>query len=258
MSDAHSRLDPCRSRHISCVPPQLDRRDITRIEPGDFAFVVLCLTRAGCRRSRPRRSRIGTSGRRSTWGWAVRGSCAGRPQRVNCLARYATASPHYGRSRNRFLPVASRNYVAVRHASGDSLVAVVEIVSPGNKSSRSALRAFVEKAAEFLDRRIHMLVADLHPPTSRDPQGIHGAIWEEVAGLDYTAPADEPLTLAAYESGSLIRAFVEPISVGDALKSMPLYLEPDGYVLVPLESTYAAAFAAQPKRWRTVLTATTR
>jgi hypothetical protein len=151
-----------------------------------------------------------------------------------------------------------QNHVAVRHSSGDSLVAVVEIVSPGNKSSRSALRAFVEKAAEFLDQRIHMLVADLHPPTSRDLQGIHGAIWEEVAGLDYEAPSDEPMTLAAYESGSLIRAFVEPISVGNSLKSMPLYLEPDRYVLVPLESTYTAAFAAQPKRWRTVLTTTTR
>jgi hypothetical protein len=37
---------------------------------------------------------------------------------------------------------------------------------------------------------------------------------------------------------------------------MPLYLEPGGYVLVPLEQTYTAAFAALPRRWRTVLEAT--
>jgi hypothetical protein len=34
---------------------------------------------------------------------------------------------------------------------------------------------------------------------------------------------------------------------------MPLYLEPDEYVLVPLEATYTAAFAEVPRRWRTVL-----
>ena len=44
-------------------------------------------------------------------------------------------------------------------------------------------------------------VLDLQPPTSRDPQGIHGAIWDEVAGLPYIRPADKPLTLAAYEVG---------------------------------------------------------
>ena len=34
---------------------------------------------------------------------------------------------------------------------------------------------------------------------------------------------------------------------------MPLFLEPGGHVLVPLEATYKAAFSAMPKRWRNVL-----
>jgi hypothetical protein len=34
---------------------------------------------------------------------------------------------------------------------------------------------------------------------------------------------------------------------------MPLFLEPGGHVLVPLEATYQAAFAAMPRRWRAVL-----
>src|SRR5207253_2019397 len=37
--------------------------------------------------------------------------------------------------------------IAVRHVSGDDLVAIVEVVSPGNKASRNPLRAFVDKAA---------------------------------------------------------------------------------------------------------------
>src|SRR5437773_128802 len=51
--------------------------------------------------------------------------------------------------------------VTVRHVSGDRIVAMVEIVSPGNKAARSAMRAFVEKAAALLDRRIQLLILDL-------------------------------------------------------------------------------------------------
>ena len=146
-----------------------------------------------------------------------------------------------------------QSHVAVRHASDDSLIAVVEVVSPGNKASRGALRAFAQKAAEFLERGIHLLVLDVLPPTRLAPEGIHGVIWEEITGEDYEAPRDEPLTLVAYESAANVRAYVEPVQVGRELRSMPLYLEPGGYVLVPLEQTYSDAFAALPGRWRTVL-----
>ena len=146
-----------------------------------------------------------------------------------------------------------QNIVAVRHISGDHLVAIVEIVSKGNKSGRKAFEDFVRKAAAFLDRRVHLLILDLQPTTPRDPQGIHGAIWDEVAGQEYVRPLDKPLTLAAYESGSGVRAFVEPISVGDKLIDMPLFLDPGQYVAVPLEETYQLAFDSVPGRWRTIL-----
>jgi hypothetical protein len=148
-----------------------------------------------------------------------------------------------------------QNTVTVRHVSGDRIVAMVEVVSPGNKATRHAVRALVEKAAELLDKRVHLLILDLHPPGPRDPQGIHGIIWEEIANQDYTAPADKPLTLAAYESGLTVRAYVEPVAVGDVLTDMPLFLEPGAHVLVPLEATYGTAFAAVPRRWRRVLEA---
>src|SRR5262249_29632424 len=43
--------------------------------------------------------------------------------------------------------------VGVRRVSGDRLVAIVEIVSPGNKSSQAAFRRFVDKAVELLQKR---------------------------------------------------------------------------------------------------------
>ena len=146
-----------------------------------------------------------------------------------------------------------QNVAAVRHVSGDELVAVVEIVSKGNKSGRTAFDDFVRKSAEFLTHRVHLLVLDLYPTTARDPHGIHGAIWDAVAGEEYLRPNDKPLTLASYESGALIRAFIEPVSVGDVLSDMPLFLEPGRYVEVPLEETYRVAFDAVPRRWRTIL-----
>lgn len=147
-----------------------------------------------------------------------------------------------------------QNVVAVHHVSDDRVVALVEVVSPGNKSSRAALRSFVEKTAQLLDQRIHLLILDLHRPGKHDPQGIHGAIWEEIAAA-WAAPPDRPLTLVGYESALTVRAFVQPLAIGELLIDMPLYLEPNGYVLVPLENTYNRAFEALPKRWRSVVEA---
>jgi hypothetical protein len=143
--------------------------------------------------------------------------------------------------------------VAVRHASGDRLVAVVEVVSKGNKAGRKAFDDFLRKAAELLSHQVHLLILDLQPPTTRDPQGIHGAIWDEVAGEPYRRPDDKPLTLAAYEAGAGVRAFVEPVAVGDTLIDMPLFLEPGRHVAVPHEETYRLAFESVPRRWQTIL-----
>jgi hypothetical protein len=149
--------------------------------------------------------------------------------------------------------VSKQRTLAIRHVSDDRIVALIEIVSPGNKSSRHALRQFVEKAADALARGWHLLLIDLQPPGPRDPQGIHGALWSELCDSDYEAPAGEPLTLAAYSAGRPKTAYVEPIAVGKSLPEMPLFLDPYTYVSVPLEPTYQAAWLGVPRRWREVL-----
>ncbi len=151
--------------------------------------------------------------------------------------------------------VQKQRTLVIRHGTDDRIVALVEIVSPGNKASRHALRAFVEKAAEALYRGYHLLLIDLHPPGPRDPNGIHGALWEAIADSAYRQPADQPLTLAAYSAGLVKTAYVEPVAVGAALPDMPLFLEPEAYVNVPLEATYLAAGHGVPQRWRRVLEA---
>ena len=137
------------------------------------------------------------------------------------------------------------NRITIRHPDGD-VVAILEIVSPGNKDSRHALNAFARKAVEFLQAGVHLLIVDLFPPGPRDPQGIHKVIWDRLHDEPFALPADKPLTLAAYAVGTETVAYVEPVAVGDSLPDMPLFLTGDRYVACPLEATYQTAWGQFP------------
>lgn len=143
--------------------------------------------------------------------------------------------------------------VVVRHVSRDRVVAMIEIISPGNKAARNPLQAFLHKTAELLDNGVHLLIVDLFPPGRRDPDGMHGEIWQEIAGEEYRLPSGKPLTLAAYEAGDLIRAYVVHTDFRETLPDMPLFLEPGLTVTAELEMTYNAAFTELPQRWKRVL-----
>jgi hypothetical protein len=143
--------------------------------------------------------------------------------------------------------------VAIRHASNHRVVAIVEIVSPGNNSTRQSVRQFAEKAGEFLRAGIHLLIIDLFPPSARDPQGIHKAIWDQFLDNDFILPPDRPLTLAAYVGGPVPETFVNVTAVGMPVPDMPLFLTPHEYVPLPLETTYQAAWDAVPAFWQNSL-----
>jgi hypothetical protein len=149
--------------------------------------------------------------------------------------------------------LAKQKIVAVRHISDDDVVAIAEIVSPGNNSSQKGLQSFISKAAYLVDKGVHLLLIDLIPPTPRDANGIHGVLWSFLTGQSYSALSDKPLTLAAYECAETLRAYVEPVAVGDRLLEMPLFLRPGRHVVVPLEETYEAAWRAFPRRWQRVV-----
>jgi hypothetical protein len=148
--------------------------------------------------------------------------------------------------------------VTIRHVSEHNLVAVLEILSPGNKSSRDALTAFAQKAHELLSAGVHLAVVDLFPPTRRDPEGIHPILWSDEDEDTFQFDPAKPLTCASYVSGPLAQAFVEPVGVGDKLPELPIFLTVREYVPVPLEETYQAAFDAVPEFWRKALVEATK
>ncbi len=143
--------------------------------------------------------------------------------------------------------------VVVRHVSDHRVIAMVELVSPGNKASQGALASFVEKVREVLASGVHLLVVDLFPPGPRDPDGLHRVIWDGNPDAAFPLPPDEPLTCVAYTGGPGSEVFLEPAAVGGPLPEMPLFLTPDVYVPIPLDATYRAAFDAVPAYWREVL-----
>ena len=105
------------------------------------------------------------------------------PPKVALTAHIASDAMRYARKANR---------ISIRHPLGD-VVAVIEIVSPGNKDSRHAIRSFVEKVADVLSQGIHLVVVDLFPPTPRDPHGIHKAIWDEFSDEPFDLLPNKPL-----------------------------------------------------------------
>ncbi|MGO9466838.1 MAG: DUF4058 family protein [Isosphaeraceae bacterium] len=145
--------------------------------------------------------------------------------------------------------------VVIRHRSGHEVIAMIEIVSPGNKSSQRDLAAFVQKADQSLLAGIHLVIIDLFPPSKRDPQGIHRAIWGEDREGDFALPADKPLTCVSYIGYPEIEVYLDPAAVGDRLADMPLFLTPEIYVPLPLEATYQSAWDAIPGVWQEVLEA---
>ncbi len=140
--------------------------------------------------------------------------------------------------------------IIVRYRS-KAIVASIEIVSPGNKSSQFAFETFIDKSAALIEKGIHLLIVDLFPPNRRDPKGIHSVLWNRFQSKSNfkVAPKKNRL-LASYDAAPIKRAFVEPCGIGDKLKEMPLFLLPGRYINVPLEETYMQSWKVFPKTLR--------
>jgi hypothetical protein len=170
---------------------------------------------------------------------ALNGGVAVRQQPAARIVRRADKAAYADRA----------NRVVVKHHLG-RIIAIIDIVSPGNKDSCRALDAFAKKTVDFLREGVHALIVDLFPPTPRDPFGVHKLIWDEFHEEDFAFPQGKDRILASYESGPEMAAYVEPVTVGDVLPDMPLFLWNGIHVPTPLEPTYQAAWDASPEDMR--------
>lgn len=163
-----------------------------------------------------------------------------RPPKVRTVSRPESEAGAYARRANR---------IVVKHAEGD-VVAVIEIVSPGNKDREHSVNQFVAKVRDFLRKGVHVLFVDPFPPGDHDLHGLHSAVWSVWTDIPDNPPADKPLSAVSYDAGNPFLAYVEPLAVGDALPEMPLFLQPGMYVPCPLEESYQATWDALPVELR--------
>jgi hypothetical protein len=127
---------------------------------------------------------------------------------------------------------------------GRTLVAAIELVSPGNKDRASKRRLFAAKCASYLARGVGLVVVDV--VTSRSGN-LHN---ELVLLLDldstFQLPARSSLYVVAYrplrrDGVEQIDTWPLPLVVGQPLPTVPLSLEAELCVALDLEAAYHEA-----------------
>ena len=128
--------------------------------------------------------------------------------------------------------------------TGASLVAVIELVSPGNKDRLEARRAFAAKCVSYLSRGIGLVVVDV---VTNRLANLHNemAAWLGCGAPFLMEPASSTYCAAYRPSqqreGGQIEIWPVPVHPGDRLPVLPLALRNAGSAPLDLESTYMVA-----------------
>lgn len=126
--------------------------------------------------------------------------------------------------------------------AGPTLVAAVELISPGNKDRADVRRAFAAKCAAYLQQGIGLVVIDtvtsrqanLHNELIRLMEADSGSL---IADTLYTASYRPALR----NEQPQIEIWSRPLSIGQALPTMPLFIGKAGTLPLDLELTYSDA-----------------
>lgn len=127
---------------------------------------------------------------------------------------------------------------------GRTLVAAIELVSPGNKDRPGKRRLLAAKCATYLSRGIGLILVDV---VSSRQANLHNELvdlleWDKALAM----AGDKHLYAVGYrplqENGQgRIECWPTPLGLGDALPIMPLSLAAELCVPVDLETAYTEA-----------------
>ena len=127
-------------------------------------------------------------------------------------------------------------------SGGPTLVAAIELVSPGNKDREETRRAFAAKCAGLIQRAIGVMVVDIVTSRQSEP-------FPELMALVYPGqplPAMNPLTVVSYRPARVnerdtLEIRHRSLAIGEPLPVLPLALGGLGWIEVDLEATYEDA-----------------
>jgi hypothetical protein len=124
------------------------------------------------------------------------------------------------------------------------LVAVIELISPGNKDRPEARRTFAAKCVAYLQRGIGLIIVDI--VTIRGGN-LHREVLDLLGqGEGSVLPADAALYAAAYRPAhrgdkNQLDLWPAALILGQPLPLLPLALRGAFFVPVDLEATYSEA-----------------
>ncbi len=128
---------------------------------------------------------------------------------------------------------------------GRRLVAAIELISPGNKDRPESRRAFVAKVAALLQEDVCVALVDL--VTVRQ-FNLYGDLLEMIGRPDLAAEVQDTCLYAATLRGRkrpqarpLLENWFYSMTVGQALPSLPIWLDVDLRVMLDLDKSYEEA-----------------
>jgi hypothetical protein len=140
-----------------------------------------------------------------------------------------------------FVDMESREVQVFRQEGGRRLVAAVELVSPANKDREAHRQAFVVKCAAYLQQGVSLIIVDV---VTERTANLHRALLELLKLSGESNGRELPdLYAVAYRTFTAAREgrlqlWEEPLALGHALPTLPLWIAPDLAVPVDLESSY--------------------
>jgi hypothetical protein len=128
-------------------------------------------------------------------------------------------------------------------SAGPTLVAVIELVSPGNKDRADERLAFAVKSASYLHQGVSLIIVDV--VTNRGGN-LHNETAQLFSGDPRLTMTDADLYAVAYrpvlrDDKPQIDIWTHPLAVGQPLPTLPLRLTGDLFVPVDLEASYTEA-----------------
>jgi hypothetical protein len=130
-----------------------------------------------------------------------------------------------------------------RTEAGPTLVAAIELISPGNKDRLEHCRAFAAKCSNYLQQGIGLVLIDI--VTNRQANLHNELVYLLDAGEQFLLPA-EPLYAMAYrpvrrEDAAEIEVWSATLAVGWPLPLLPLPLDKAIFMPLDLGETYTEA-----------------
>ncbi|HYH65497.1 MAG TPA: DUF4058 domain-containing protein [Urbifossiella sp.] len=146
------------------------------------------------------------------------------------------------------LPIEATESVAevgvYRRTAGPELAGAIVLVCTGNKYTPGKRESLVTKCCAYLQAWVGLVLVDVVPHHLAD---LHAALLNR---LGTSVPAEPGLLTAAYrpvgqDGGATLEVWREPVAVGRALPTLPLWLR-DGLCLpVELEAAYTRTCVEQ-------------